>query len=161
MDEPANTPPVGRVHAIHVSDGGVPKHELPSARVAAHGLEGDRQEHTRFHGGPERAVCVFGLDIIQRVQAEGHPIQPGSTGENLTVAGLDWALVKVGSRLCFGGGVELEVVSFADPCKLIAASFVDDDFRRIDAELRPGESRAYTRVLTTGVLTRGESVTLR
>ena len=161
MDEPANSPPVGSVHAIHVSDGGVPKSEVQCARVAAHGLEGDRQEHTRFHGGPERAVCVFGLDVVRRLQAEGHPIQPGSTGENLTLDGLDWAAVSVGSRLCFAGGVELEVLSFADPCKLIAASFLDSDFRRIDAERRPGEGRAYTRVAKTGVLTRGESVTLR
>jgi len=53
------------------------------------GVEGDRQLGATVHGGPHRAVSILGIEAIQRVAAEGHPIEPGSTGENLTTEGFD------------------------------------------------------------------------
>ena len=38
-----------------------------------------------FHGGPERALCLFSLERILELQAEGHPIFPGAAGENITI----------------------------------------------------------------------------
>ena len=52
------------------------------------GLEGDRQRDLRFHGGPLRAVSLYSLELIEALQAEGHPIAPGAMGENLTMAGV-------------------------------------------------------------------------
>ena len=72
-------PAPGSIHRINVSDGGVPKLPVERAEVTAEGLTTDRQAHPKFHGGPERAVCLLGLDAIERLQAEGHPIEPGTT----------------------------------------------------------------------------------
>ena len=58
-------------------------------------LERDRQRNPRIHGGLERAICLFSLEVIEALQAEGHPIVPGSTGENVTLAGLNWFTVKL------------------------------------------------------------------
>jgi MOSC domain-containing protein YiiM len=146
----------GSVHAINVSDGGVPKQGLDAIDVEAGGCSGDRQRDLKYHGGPERAVCVLGFDVIERLQAEGHPINPGSTGENLTLAGVDWALLHEGSRLVFEGGVELQVTGPAMPCSIIAESFLDGEFKRMHPELCPGEARLYTRVLHTGRVLVGE-----
>jgi MOSC domain-containing protein YiiM len=150
--------PRGRVVQVNVSDGGVPKHAVPAARVTLTGLAGDRQRDLRHHGGPERAVCLLALELIERLRAEGHPIEPGSTGENLTLAGLDWSALAPGTRLAFAGGVELQVSSPAVPCPTIRASFTAGGFERLSAKRHPGESRLYCRVLREGEVRAGEGV---
>src|SRR5437899_862580 len=77
------------VHQINVSNGGVPKHPVPEARITVDGVAGDCQRSPKIHGGPDRAVCLFSLEVIEALRAEGHSIAPGSSGENLTLAGLD------------------------------------------------------------------------
>ncbi len=154
----AGAPRAGRVVQVNVSDGGVPKRPVPSARVTRGGLAGDRQRDLRWHGGPERAVCLLALEVIERLRAEGHPIEPGSAGENLTLAGLDWPALRRGSRLRFDGGVELEVTGFAAPCPIIRDSFTDGGFERLDGKLHSGESRLYCRVLAEGEVRAGEGV---
>jgi MOSC domain-containing protein YiiM len=138
-----------RIFQLARSGGGVPKLAIPEAAAGELGLEGDRQKHTRFHGGPDRALCLFSLEVIQRFQAEGHPIYPGSTGENVTISGLSWAALTPGTRLALGDEVLVELTTPAEPCKQIAASFSDRRFRRLEA---PGEARWYTRVLRGGHL---------
>ncbi len=150
----------GRVASINVSRGGVPKRPVPSAGVTAAGVEGDAQSDLRYHGGPDRAVCLFSLEVIERLRAEGHPIAPGTAGENLTLGGLEWAAVSPGIRLAFDGGVVLEVVSYCEPCSKIQGSFLEGRIRRIDQERRPGESRLYACVLVPGTLRAGEAVRL-
>ncbi|MBA3452971.1 MAG: MOSC domain-containing protein [Deltaproteobacteria bacterium] len=124
------------------------------------GLEEDRQKHKKVHGGPDRAVCVYSLEVILALQAEGHPIYPGSAGENVTVSGLDWTAVIPGSRFELGTTVVLEVTRYTEPCKLIAESFTAKAFRRIDQVRNPGWSRVYTRVIREGVVRIGEPVRL-
>lgn len=147
------------IHQINLSPGGVPKTPVPEARITRTGLVGDVQKNTKHHGGPERAVCLFSLEVIRRLQAEGHPIEPGSTGDNLTVAGMDWAVVRPGVLLKIGDGidaVELEVASYTKPCATIRNSFTDFQFKRIAEERHPGESRVYARVIREGVVRVGD-----
>jgi MOSC domain-containing protein YiiM len=147
----------GRVFQINLSDGGVPKLPVAEARVTANGIAGDRQKHTVFHGGPERAVSLFSLEVIERLRAEGHPVGPGSTGENVTVAGVDWRLLAPGSRLALGDEVVLEITSYAAPCGSIRASFAGGRFKRISQKVNPGESRLYARVLREGRVRAGDA----
>lgn len=150
----------GRIFQLNVSRGGVPKLGVREAALNAEGLEGDRQRRRRFHGGPERALCLYALERILELQAEGHPILPGSAGENLTVVGLDWSRLAPGARLALGGEALVEVASYTAPCKTIADSFRGGDFKRILQKLRPGHSRLYARVLRPGRLAVGDTVTL-
>ncbi len=152
--------PAGRVHSLNVSGGGVPKRPLPEAYVTKDGLSGDVQGDLRYHGGPERAVSLFSLDVIGRLRAEGHPVLPGSAGENVTISGVDWSLVVPGARLEFEGGVVLEVSSYCVPCGKIRASFADGKVHRINQEDHPGESRVYARVVFEGTMREGEAVRL-
>jgi MOSC domain-containing protein YiiM len=150
----------GRIHQINVSRGGIPKLPVASAAVTTYGLHGDYQRDQRNHGGPDRALCIFTLEEIQRLQAEGHPIVPGSAGENLTLEGIPLALLVPGARLAIADSVEIEITSFTIPCNNIAASFADGDFTRISHKLHPGESRVYARVLSTGSIHPGDAVRL-
>ena len=139
----------GRIVQLARSDGGVPKLAITEAHAGTLGLEGDRQVHTKIHGGPERALCLFSLDVIQALQAEGHPTSPGSTGENVTIAGLDWASLGTGTRLALGDEVVVELTREAEPCRQIAGSFLGRKFKRLEA---PGQMRWYCRVLKPGIL---------
>ena len=112
------------------------------------------------HGGPERAVCVYSLERIHSLQVEGHPIDVGTVGENVTVEGIDWDLVVPGARLRVGNEVLLEIASFTDPCKTIKGSFIDGKFIRIAQKLHPGWSRVYARVLSEGPIRSGDPVQL-
>jgi MOSC domain-containing protein YiiM len=152
--------PRPRLAGIHVSLGGVPKRPVASAGIAATGVEGDRQRDLRFHGGPARAVCLFALERIEALAAEGHPIALGSTGENLTLVGLEWGLVSPGVELRVGPEVRLAVTAYTVPCSKIAASFADGGYHRLSQKLHPGWSRVYARVLATGTVRVGDEVVL-
>ncbi|MET0556496.1 MAG: MOSC domain-containing protein [Vicinamibacteria bacterium] len=149
----------GTVHSINTSRGGVPKRPQPEAAVTADGLAGDRQRNRRYHGGPLRAVSLYSLERIRALQAEGHPADVGTMGENLTIAGLDWDRVRTGVRLAVGP-VVLEVTKDAPPCKTIAGSFRDGAFARASQKVRPGWSRFYARVIREGVVRVGDVVAL-
>jgi MOSC domain-containing protein YiiM len=41
----------------------------------------------RNHGGPTAAVCLYAVEALARVAADGHEAFPGAYGENLTVEG--------------------------------------------------------------------------
>jgi MOSC domain-containing protein YiiM len=152
------SPTVGRLAQINVNPkGGVPKHRVPSAELSLQGVSGDKQRNLRFHGGPLRAVSLFSLERIQALAAEGHPIAPGTTGENLTVSGLDWANVQPGDQLRIGEAL-LEVTSFTVPCQQIRGSFAESDFTRISQKLHPGWSRVYAMVLQPGTVAEGDAV---
>jgi MOSC domain-containing protein YiiM len=58
----------GRVVQVNTSPGGVPKRAVAGALVGPLGLEGDAVKHTKIHGGPERAVCLWALETILALQ---------------------------------------------------------------------------------------------
>ena len=60
-------PPYPHVHQINISDGGVPKFPVLEAKITQHGLDGDRQRNLKVHGGLERAVCLFSLELIEHL----------------------------------------------------------------------------------------------
>ena len=152
--------PGPRVARLNVSDGGVPKRAVERAVVGPLGVEGDRQANTEAHGGPERALCLYSLERIKALRAEGHAIGPGDAGENVTVAGLDWDAVVPGARLRLGADVRIEITRYTSPCRKIAASFADGDSSRISQQRHPGWSRVYARVLAGGALAPGDPVAL-
>lgn len=150
---------LGRVESINLSRGGVPKASASETLITIDGLAGDRQADRRFHGGRDRAVVLFSLDVIRLLQAEGHPIGIGTTGENLTMSGLDWAAIGLGAELHVGGA-RLAITKHASPCPKIASSFVDDNFARISHKIHPGWSRLCARVITEGRVSVGDIVTV-
>jgi MOSC domain-containing protein YiiM len=143
---------------ISVSDGGVPKLPVPEARIDQNGLGGDRQRDLRYHGGPDRAVCLMAIEPIEAWAALGHPIAAGSAGENITVRGLDWMTVVPGVQLRLGATVIIEITDFAKPCKKNQGWFSDGNFNRMNQKLFPGKSRVYARVLAPGTVQPGDAV---
>ena len=58
----------GHITQISVSDGGVPKTAVSEAEITATGLVGDRHNSPKIHGGPEKAVCLWSLEVIEALQ---------------------------------------------------------------------------------------------
>jgi MOSC domain-containing protein YiiM len=149
----------GSITGLQRSNGGVPKLPVESAAVGEQGMEGDRQRNRRFHGGPDRALCLYSQERIDALGAEGHPIVRGAVGENVTIAGLPWERLRPGARLTLGE-VEVEVTSYTSPCANIEGAFLDGRFARISQKLHPGWSRVYVRVRRGGSMRVGDPVRL-
>jgi len=150
----------GVIVSLNLSGGGVPKKRVPDAKVSLLGLDGDGHNDEKHHGGPDRAVCLYSIEKIHALQAEGHPIDVGTAGENVTVEGLDWDQVVPGTRIQLGDEVLLEVTAFTTPCKTIRESFIEERFVRISHKVYPGWSRVYARVICEGEVHFGDPVEL-
>ena len=149
-----------KIHSLNISNGGVPKLAIERCEVRVRGLAGDRQRDRRYHGGPDRAVSLYSLELIEALTAEGHAIAPGALGENLTVAGADWSRMTPGLVL-EAGKVMLELTSYAAPCANLRRYFSDGRFARVSEKLHPGWSRLYARVLREGALEVGDALRVR
>jgi MOSC domain-containing protein YiiM len=149
----------GRVTGLQRSSGGVPKLPVERATVRAGGMVGDRQANRKYHGGPDRALCLYSQERLDALADEGHPVERGTLGENVTIVGVPWERMQPGVRLRLGV-VEVEVTGFAAPCRKIAPGFADGGFTRVGERVNPGWSRVYVRVLGEGDIAVGDPVIL-
>jgi MOSC domain-containing protein YiiM/GNAT superfamily N-acetyltransferase len=148
----------GRILSVNVSSGGVPKLPIDGAWVGALGLDGDKHRDITDHGGPLRAVCLFGIEVIERLQSEGHPVEAGSVGENLTTSGVEWSTLVSGTRVRIGSDVLLELIAPALPCATQRPNFIRGEFKRISHVLFPSDARMYARVLAEGQVRAGDAI---
>ena len=137
---------MGRLLGIFTSNGGVPKLPIESAEIDLNGIIGDSCNNKKHHGGPMKAICVLENELLLKLQSEGHPIQPGTTGENILIEGYNLEIGKIFDV----GEVKLEVVSDATPCWKIADSFTDGDYTRMSNEKHANDTRWYCKVLNPG-----------
>ena len=144
----------GEIVRVNASRGGVPKLPLASARLDQRGLVGDRQAARVHHGRPWQALCLWSAEVVDALAAEGHPIQYGSAGENLTLRGLRWEQVRAGVQLRLGSALA-ECTLFSLPCRKNAQWFAGGDYGRMHHERGPW-SRIYARVLEPGEVRPGD-----
>ena len=156
MEQPQNSPDrdgAGRIVAISISGGGIPKHNIPEAEVTADGLLGDQQAHEK-HRQPHRAVSVQDAELLDQLVTEGYAVGPGTMGENLTVRGLDVQQLAVGDCLLLEDGPVLELTEARRPCFLLDA---------VDPRLKQavvGRCGYLCRVIRTGVCRVGQQITV-
>tara|TARA_R110002126_G_scaffold6119_10_gene32277 strand:- start:35325 stop:35855 length:531 start_codon:yes stop_codon:yes gene_type:complete len=143
----------GRVLAICVGPGGIPKPVVDAAKVGVLGLERDAH---RFegHGGAHRAVCLFFTNDYATLRADGVDCEaPGTFGENVLIEGLDPASLRAQDRLQIED-VLIEIHDIREPCGTL---------KRVDRrfpDLMVGRSGFVCRVIKTGVLRAGAPVTV-
>ena len=100
------------VLGLHVNpDGGVPKHPVSTLGVTKVGCLGDKQNDRKHHGGPQKAVCLMLESVMEILQQSGHPIGPGTTGENVLIGGLQPDDIEIGSSLIFSSGVNYKLLA--------------------------------------------------
>ena len=150
----------GRIFQVNISRGGVPKLAVQQAEVTQLGIVGDLQRDREHHGGVERAVCIYSLELLQSLQEEGHMVFPGAIGENITLSGIPWEEVTPGRRIRLGDQVEVEVTRYTIPCNNLTDYFSTGDYGRVSPTKNPGWSRVYARVIKTGWIKTAQTVEL-
>ena len=147
----------GVISGLFLSDGGVPKTAVDSVEVGYRGVFGDRQATRQHHGRPWQALCLWSADVVAAHAAQGHPIRPGSAGENISIRGVDWSKWRPGDQIRLGE-VEATISAYAIPCTKNARWFADGDYERMSHE-RPDGSRLYAFVNRPGRISVGDRAT--
>lgn len=126
------------------------------------GLDGDQQADLTVHGGPEKAVYGYAAAHypLWRAEQPQHAARmvDGAMGENLTIAGLEESGICVGDVHAIGTAL-LQVCQPRQPCFKMALRF--EDKRMPKAFVKSGRAGWYYRVLRTGTIARGDTVTLQ
>ena len=131
-----------------------------SGRVPAAGvnIDGDDQADRRVHGGPSKSIYTYAVEDYEWWADElGSPLDPGTFGENLTLAGIEPVAAVVGERWQVGTAT-VRVTEPRIPCfklgiRMGDAAFVD---RFADAA-RPG---TYLAIERSGDVGAGDTITL-
>ena len=142
----------GVLAQLNVSKGGMPKLPVLCARVTADGVEGDWQKNRKYHGGPDRAVCVFSEELYEELRDAGVDVPgAGTVGENFTTRGIDLRKLAKGDRLKVGDCV-IELTNVRVPC---------NQLKKWDPELPElivGRSGWVARVVVDGMVKPGDRV---
>lgn len=120
------------------------------------GLAGDEQADRRFHGGVDKAVCVYPLEHYKYWQDYlGRELPFGALGENLTTVGLLEADVRVGDQFRLGDAL-IEVSQPREPCWKPARRWRCQEMTRLIVDT--GQTGFYFRVLESGLVAAGQSI---
>ncbi len=157
----------GTIVQINISPGGIPKRPVPEADVTFAGIRGDSWAHPRIHGGPNQAVLLIGVEAIEHLRSFGYPLFYGALGENLTVSGLDRALMRFGQRYRVGS-VLLELTKMREPCATLDEYGIGIQRLMFDKFVRDGDVDSpkwglggfYARVLEPGAIRVQDTITL-
>ena len=136
---------------LNVSEGGMPKLPVPRANVTRHGVEGDYQRNKKYHGGPNRAVCIFSVELYDWLRDQGIDLKNGSVGENFTTQGLNLNSLNKGDRLRVGDCL-IELTDVRVPCS---------NLKKWDAdlpELIVGRSGWVAKVIEEAEVKSGDSI---
>lgn len=98
---------------------GICKETVEEAFLTTEGFRGDGVADLRFHGGADRAVCVYPYEhYLQWEEEFGEPLPPSSFGENITVSNMLEADVHIGDIFRLGDAV-IQVSQSRIPCSTI------------------------------------------
>jgi hypothetical protein len=94
--------------------------------IEGHGIEGDAhagatvRKRSRFRGTwtePNlRQVHLLQRELFDELAVEGHEVEPGELGENVTTVGLDLLALPRGTRIRLGDAAEVELTGLRNPC---------------------------------------------
>jgi MOSC domain-containing protein YiiM len=145
---------VGTLVQINTSNGGIPKLPVMFARVTTAGVEGDWQKNRKYHGGPDRAICLYSEELYAWLNEQGIAVGNGGVGENFTTRGIDLQKLGPGDQLEVGSGDGpiIEITKVRVPCRTLKKW--DDDL----PELIVGRSGWMAKVVREGVAKPGDAI---
>lgn len=128
--------------------------------LAPTNLAGDRQANTRYHGGPDKAVCCFAVEHYpywRETLKVGESFAYGAFGENFTLVGLTEDQVCIGDIYAVGT-TRVQVSQPRQPCVNLARKWRCKDMPQRMIDL--GHTGFYLRVLETGEVGAGDMLAL-
>ena len=125
-------------------------------QVTLQGLSGDTVVNTRYHGGPDQALYLYGKPDYDWWERElGQELLPGTFGDNLTLTGLESGRINIGDRFVIGQ-VCLEVTAPRIPCGTLGGRMGSQTF--VKRFLEAGRLGLYCRVMDQGEVQAGAPV---
>jgi MOSC domain-containing protein YiiM len=98
---------------------GICKQTTEEAFLKKDGFLGDGVADLQYHGGPDRAVCVYPYEHYLAWEKEfRQPLPPSNFGENITVTNMLEKDVHIGDIFCLGEAV-IQVTQGRVPCSTI------------------------------------------
>jgi MOSC domain-containing protein YiiM len=154
---------VGKPQTMTYGDGkemqtGICKEEVAEVFLSKDGFRGDDVAHKEFHGGPDRAVCVYSYEHYAFWENEYNVTFPHSAlGENITVANMLEKDVYIGDIYQLGDAI-IQVTQGRIPCSTISKRLnVPDILGRI---VETGYTGYLCRVLKEGYVKKDSKITL-
>ncbi|MWC28223.1 MOSC domain-containing protein [Paenibacillus sp. MMS18-CY102] len=147
--------PAELAHGGKFVQSGIVKRPVAGAiHVSEQGLPGDGQADLVNHGGPDKAVCVYGTDHYPYWEERlGRSLSFGAFGENISLASWtepDWC---IGDKVRIGNAL-LQVSQPRQPCFKLAALYGAPDLA--DWVSKTGFTGFYLRVLEPGTFSSGD-----
>lgn len=139
---------------LNTSPGGIPKLPVFFAHVTRDGVAGDWQRNRKYHGGHDRAVCLYSEELYAQLRADGIDLVPGAVGENFTTRGVNLQHLAKGDRLRVGLDCIIEITDVRVPCRTLVKW--DPDLPR----LIQGRSGWLAKVVTEGTVRPGDLIEL-
>ncbi len=130
----------------------MPKLSVTEAFVSFEGVAQDWQKSRKYHGGLDRAICLYSIELYDWLRTKGIDLPPGSVGENFTTRGVDLDTLNVGDRLQVGQ-VVIELTAIREPCR---------NLNKIHPELLKtiqGHSGWVAKVVTEGTVQPADPIT--
>src|SRR6185503_13052618 len=115
------------------------------------GVKGDWQKNRKYHGGPNRAICIYSEELYQGLRDDGVNVSNGDIGENFTTRGINLQHLKKGDRLKVGECI-IEITDIRIPCFQLKKWDVDLP------ELIVGRSGWVAKVIKEGVVRPGDEI---
>jgi MOSC domain-containing protein YiiM len=126
---------------------------LGPVRLGTLGFEGDGVADRKVHGGPDKAVCVYGTNHYPFWEETlGVALPQAAFGENLSVSSLREEAVCIGDVFQVGTAL-VQVSQPRQPCATLAARYGRPDIVALVVET--GRTGFYFRVLDEGVVEAG------
>lgn len=105
------------------------------------------------HAASDRQVSLLAMESIDKMQRLGLVLNPGDFAENITTEGIDLVSLPIGTRICIGDEVTLEMTRIGKECHTACAIR-----RRVGKCIMPEEG-VFARVVKSGRVKPGDEVT--
>ncbi|WP_438318624.1 MOSC domain-containing protein [Sporosarcina sp. FA9] len=134
------------------------KETVEEAFLEKQGFIGDDVADLRFHGGPDRAVCVYSYEHYSFWEKEfGSPLPSSAFGENLLVANMLEQNVFIGDVFQIGEAV-IQITQGRVPCHIINKRTSNEVLLKRMVET--GYTGYLCRVINEGMVRHDSEITL-
>ncbi|MDD5081956.1 MAG: hypothetical protein PHU08_01140 [Dehalococcoidales bacterium] len=139
------------IAVCHSSKKGTRKTIMPEGTLKeGYGLIGDAHADSNTH----RQVSLLAIESINKMRELGFDVGPGDFAENLTCESIDVASLPIGSQVCIGDKIVLEITQIGKDCHTRCAIY-----HQLGQCIMPTEG-VFARVIKGGQVKPGDTIRL-
>ena len=115
------------------------------------GLEGDAHAEC----SAKRQVSLMSIESINRMRGLGYPVEVGSFAENLTTEDIELVSLPIGTEICVGPEIVLQISQIGKECHSGCAIF-----KQVGKCIMPKEG-VFTKVVRGGKVKAGDEIKVK